>query len=69
MDRNKEAVQTTYLSLAGNLGLALTKGFAGYFGNSYALIADAIESIADVFSTLLVLFGLRYSMRPADSNH
>jgi cation diffusion facilitator family transporter len=47
----------------------LCKGIAGYFGNSYALIADAIESTADVFSSILVLFGLKYSSRPADENH
>jgi len=66
---NEKAIKTTYLSILGNLGLALVKGFAGYFGNSYALIADAIESTSDVFSSILVLFGLKYSSRPADENH
>jgi cation diffusion facilitator family transporter len=42
---------------------------AGYFGNSYALIADAIESVTDVFSSLLVLVGLKYAQKPADKNH
>ncbi|GEP50120.1 cation transporter [Flavobacterium noncentrifugens] len=65
----EKAVKATYLSILGNLGLALVKCFAGYFGNSYALIADAIESASDVFSSLLVLFGLKYSSRPADENH
>jgi len=64
-----KAIKTTYLSILGNLALALVKGFAGYFGNSYALIADAIESTSDVFSSILVLFGLKYSSRPADENH
>jgi len=49
--------------------LALIKGVAGFFGNSYALIADAIESTTDVFSSILVLLGIRYSSRPADENH
>jgi len=48
---------------------AIIKGFAGFFGNSYALIADAIESTADIFSSFLVLFGLKYASRPADKNH
>src|SRR5699024_2544357 len=52
-----------------NLFLAIIKGVAGIFGNSYALIADAIESTADVFSSLLVLFGIRYANRPPDENH
>jgi len=40
-----------------------------FFGNSYALIADAIESTADIFSSFLVLLGLKYAQRPADENH
>jgi len=42
---------------------------AGYLGNSYALIADAIESTSDIFSSFLVLFGLKYANKPADENH
>lgn len=63
------AVKATYFSLIGNTVLAISKGFAGFFGNSYALIADAIESTADIFSSFLVLFGIKYSSRPADENH
>lgn len=39
------------------------------FGNSYALIADAIESTTDIFASLLVLLGFKYAKRPADQNH
>jgi len=63
------AIKATYFSLIGNAFLALIKGVAGIFGNSYALIADAIESTTDIFSSFLVLFGLKYSSRPADENH
>jgi len=63
------AVKTTYFSIAGNTTLALIKGLAGIFGNSYALIADAIESTTDIFASLLVLLGLKYASRPADENH
>lgn len=65
----KEAVKTTYLSIIGNVLLALAKGITGIFGNSYALIADAIESTTDVFSSILVLVGIRYANKPADANH
>lgn len=65
----QEAVKATYLSIAGNAVLAVVKGITGYFGNSYALIADAIESTSDIFSSFLVLFGIKYSSRPADENH
>ncbi len=63
------AIKATYFSIVGNTALALLKGLAGFFGNSYALIADAIESTTDIFSSLLVLFGLKYAKRPADKNH
>lgn len=69
MSNEQTAIRTTYFSIIGNTSLALIKGLAGFFGNSYALIADAIESIADIFSSLLVLFGLKYAKRPADENH
>ncbi len=49
--------------------LALVKAMAGFFGNSYALIADAIESLSDVFSSLIVVWGIKVSSRPADENH
>lgn len=45
------------------------KGVTGIVGNSYALVADAIESTTDVFSSILVLFGIKYAAKPADENH
>jgi cation diffusion facilitator family transporter len=69
MNSGQSAIRTIYFSIIGNTCLALIKGLAGFFGNSYALIADAIESTTDIFSSLLVLFGLKYASRPADKNH
>lgn len=66
---NKIAISTIYLSIVGNIILAIAKWLAGYFGNSYALIADAIESTTDIFSSLLILLALKYMNRPADENH
>lgn len=65
----KQAVQSTYLSLSANIFLALLKGAAGYFGNSFALIADAIESTGDVISSTFVFLGIKYSTKPPDKNH
>lgn len=65
----REAIKASYWSIAGNTLLAVAKGITGIFGNSYALIADAIESTTDVFSSILVLLGLRYASKPADENH
>lgn len=69
MNTEQSAIRTTYLSIAGNTCLALIKGLAGFFGNSYALIADAIESTTDIFTSLLVLIGFKYAQKPADKNH
>ncbi|NQD70683.1 cation transporter [Sphingobacterium shayense] len=69
MSKADKAIRTTYFSILTNFLLALVKWLAGILGNSYALIADAIESTADIFSSILVLLGLRYSKRPADDSH
>jgi len=69
MSKTETAIKATYFSIIGNTFLALIKGATGYFGNSYAMIADAIESTADIFSSFLVLFGIKYSNKPADENH
>ena len=69
MEIEQKAIRVTYLSIFGNTSLAIVKGLTGYFGNSYAMMADAIESTSDIFSSLLVLFGIKYSTRPADKNH
>jgi cation diffusion facilitator family transporter len=69
MTNEQKAIKATYFSIFGNASLAVIKGLAGFFGNSYALIADAIESTTDIFGSLLVLFGLKYASRPADKNH
>jgi len=69
MNNEQTAIRITYFSIVGNTVLALIKGLAGFFGNSYALIADAIESTTDIFASVLVLLGFKYAKRPADENH
>ncbi len=67
--KHQTALKTIYFSIAGSFVLALIKWLTGYFGNSYALIADAIESSTDIFASILILLGLKYTNRPADENH
>lgn len=55
--------------LIANGLLALVKLLAGILGHSYALIADAVESVADIFSSLVVWGGLRLSSRDADERY
>ncbi len=69
MQNRDTAIQATWFSLAGNVALAIIKAIAGITGNSYALIADAIESTTDIFSSLLVWLGLKYAGKPADEEH
>lgn len=69
MVNEQTAIRTTYFSILSNTFLAILKGLGGVFGHSYALLADAIESTTDIFSSLLVLLGLKFAKRPADENH
>ena len=62
-------LRTSGVGLAANVVLALTKVSAGVLGHSQALIADGIESTADVIGSLVVLGGLLYAARPADADH
>jgi cation diffusion facilitator family transporter len=65
----EDGIRISGSAIAINLTLALVKVSTGVVGNSYALIADGIESTTDVFSSLIVLSGLRISTRPPDENH
>ncbi|HNU59769.1 MAG TPA: cation diffusion facilitator family transporter, partial [Aquaticitalea sp.] len=69
LTNEKSAIRTVYFSIAGNALLAGIKLVSGFFGNSYALIADGIESTTDIFSSFIVLLGLKYAQRPPDKNH
>ena len=55
--------------LLANAALAVIKGLAGILGHSYALIADAVESVADIGGSLVVWTGLHLSARSADADH
>jgi cation diffusion facilitator family transporter len=69
MDGIHGARRAARLSLVVNVILAAAKATAGILGHSQALMADAIESVADVFSSTIVALGIRYASRPADKNH
>lgn len=62
-------IRSAQAGLLTNVGLALTKLLAGVLGNSYALVADAIESTADIFSSLIVWGGLRIASRAPDDDY
>lgn len=52
-----------------NAALAIAKLITGLLGNSFALVADAVESIADILGSALVWGALRYARRPPDQDH
>lgn len=65
-ERAGRGVRAARAGLLTNTALAVVKLVTGLVGNSYALVADAVESTADVFSSLVVMGGLRISVREAD---
>lgn len=57
------------VSICVNCVLGLIKFFAGWFGHSHALVADAVESWTDIVGSIAVWSGLRIAALPADANH
>jgi cation diffusion facilitator family transporter len=69
MGRLNRSLRTTFLGLAINAGLTGIKFAAGILGHSHALVADAVESLADIFSSLVVWRGIVVAAEPADEDH
>jgi cation diffusion facilitator family transporter len=65
----RRGIQSAQVGLLVNTLLAIIKLFAGVLGNAYALIADAVESSADIFSSLIVWGGLRIASKQADDEY
>ncbi len=63
LDFTEKGIRAAQLGVLVNTLLAVTKLLAGVIGNSYALVADAIESGTDIFSSLIVMSGLRIARR------
>jgi cation diffusion facilitator family transporter len=65
----KLGIRSVAVGLVVNIFLAGAKGIAGIIGHSNALIADAVESVSDIFSSAVVIVGLKMAKKPADENH
>ncbi len=65
----QSGMRMALVGMAVNFVLAIVKLAAGFIGNSYALVADGIESSADILSSLIVWSGLRIAAVPADAQH
>ena len=65
----RRSIRWAQAGLLTNAVLVLVKFVAGIVGHANALVADAVESSADIFSSLIVWMGLSVAARPADENH
>ena len=69
MSREKEIYKVTLVGSAGNLALLVFKFVAGVLGHSAAMVADAVHSLSDFFTDLVLLLFVRVSARPQDESH
>lgn len=67
--RLQRSLRATFLGLAVNVMLTITKFLAGIFGHSQALIADGVESLVDIFSSIIVWRGVVVAEEPPDEDH
>lgn len=65
----RSSIRAAQAGAATNVILAGVKISAGIVGNTYALVADGVESLADVVSSLIVWGGIAVGARPADDDH
>lgn len=68
-DRLQRSLRVTFLGMAANALLAGGKLAAGLVGHSHALVADAVESFADILGSIIVWRGLVVASKPADEDH
>jgi cation diffusion facilitator family transporter len=65
----QDATRAAILGLVVNLALGLIKLVGGLAAGSFALLADAVNSLGDVFSSVVVLVALRVAQAPPDAEH
>ena len=68
-DFTKTANKVSIISIIGNTFLALFKLFAGIFSHSSAMVSDAVHSFSDVFSSIVVIIGIKLSSKEPDKEH
>lgn len=68
-DFEKTAMRVSFVSIVVNVLLSAFKFLAGILANSAAMISDAVHSASDVFSTIVVIIGIKISSKDSDKNH
>ena len=69
MNREKEIYKVTLVGSAGNVALLTFKFIAGVLGHSSAMIADAVHSLSDFITDVIVLIFVKISAKPQDASH
>ena len=69
MNREKEIYKVTLVGSAGNVALLTFKFIAGILGHSSAMIADAVHSLSDFITDVIVLIFVKISSKPQDASH
>lgn len=69
MEKNKIANRVSVQTIIANLILSVFKLIIGFIGNSNAMISDAIHSASDVFSTIVVMIGIKMAAKESDKEH
>lgn len=65
----KDCIKVSIITLIGNVLLSIFKLISGIIGRSSAMISDAIHSMSDVFSTVIVIIGINLSNKKIDKKH
>lgn len=71
MEKEFERVanRVSFITIIGNVALSVLKLFAGIWAHSSAMISDAIHSASDVFSTIIVIIGIKLAAKEPDKEH
>ena len=69
MNEGKIANKVSFITILGNVLLAVFKLMAGIMANSTAMLSDAVHSASDIFSTIVVIIGIKMASKKADKEH
>ncbi len=68
-NNTKEALKVSFTAIIFNIILSILKFTAGFFGNSAAMISDAVHTLSDLLSTIVVIVGVKLASREDDDDH
>ncbi len=68
-ENTKEAVKVSFVAIIFNIILSIVKIIAGILGNSAAMISDAVHTVSDLLSTIIVIIGVKTAAKEDDDDH